>query len=44
MHYIKRHIEPLFRHTLKRGKNILLLAARQSGKTTLIKNLLQNMS
>jgi uncharacterized protein len=36
MHYITRKIEHKFNHTLKRGKSILLLGARQTGKTTLL--------
>lgn len=39
MDYINRQIEPLIFQTLKRGKSILLLGARQTGKTTLISNL-----
>jgi len=37
MSYIHRLIEKNFRQTLKRGKSILLLGPRQTGKTTLIK-------
>jgi len=36
MKYIKRLIEDRIRHTLGRGKSVLLLGARQTGKTTLI--------
>src|ERR1700733_8406978 len=36
MNYIKRKILPSISHTLQRGKSILLLGARQTGKTTLI--------
>jgi len=36
MKYISRDIEKEIRHTLKRGKSVLLLGARQTGKTTLI--------
>jgi uncharacterized protein len=39
MDYIKRTIEPPIRHTLARGKSILLLGARQTGKTMLIRRL-----
>lgn len=36
MRYIPRTLEERIRHTLKRGKSVLLLGARQTGKTTLI--------
>ncbi len=36
MKYLKRNIYPLVQHTLQRGKSILLLGARQTGKTTFI--------
>ena len=36
MKYIKRLQEDRIRHTLKRDKSVLLLGARQTGKTTLI--------
>lgn len=36
MKYVKRLIEDSIRHTLSRGKSVLLLGARQTGKTTLI--------
>lgn len=36
MVYLNRHILPAIQHTLKRGKSVLLLGARQTGKTTLI--------
>jgi uncharacterized protein len=36
MKYIKRLIEDRIRHALGRGKSVLLLGARQTGKTTLI--------
>ncbi len=39
MQYIQRVIEPLIQQTLARGKSILLLGARQTGKTTLLKHL-----
>ncbi len=35
MKYIKRLIEDRIRHTLERDKSVLLLGARQTGKTTL---------
>ena len=35
MKYIKRLLEDKIRHTLQRGKSVLLLGARQTGKTTL---------
>lgn len=37
--YIKRSIEKPLEHHLERGKSILLLGARQTGKTTLLKHL-----
>ena len=36
MKYIQRFLEERIRHTFKRGKSVLLLGARQTGKTTLI--------
>ncbi|MFH1692203.1 MAG: AAA family ATPase [Candidatus Omnitrophota bacterium] len=36
MEYIKRLLEDKIRHTLKRNKSVLLLGARQTGKTTLV--------
>ncbi len=36
MKYIKRLLEYRIRHTLNRNKSVLLLGARQTGKTTLI--------
>lgn len=39
--YIHRQIEGRFSHALERGKSILLLGARQTGKTTLIKHQIQ---
>ncbi|MFH1189350.1 MAG: ATP-binding protein [Candidatus Omnitrophota bacterium] len=36
MKYVKRLIEDRIRHTLERNKSVLLLGARQTGKTTLI--------
>lgn len=41
MEYIPRLIEKEIKHTLQRGKSILLLGARQTGKTTLIKHQLK---
>jgi len=38
MSYIPRLIENIITETLKRGKSILLLGARQTGKTTLLKH------
>lgn len=35
MKYIKRFLEDKIRHALKRNKSVLLLGARQTGKTTL---------
>jgi predicted AAA+ superfamily ATPase len=39
MDYIKRAIEPLLQETLKRGRSILLLGPRQTGKTTLLERI-----
>lgn len=39
MNYIRRSIEPLLTESLARGKSILLLGARQTGKTTMLKHL-----
>jgi len=39
MKYIPRLIETSMRHSLKRNKSILLLGARQTGKTTLIRQI-----
>ncbi len=44
MNYIPRKIEPLLKDTLKRHKSILLLGARQTGKTTLINRLKPDLS
>lgn len=39
MKYVSRYIEPLLLATLKKGKSILLLGPRQTGKTTVINRL-----
>lgn len=39
MEYIERTLDPLIRATLNRGKSILLLGPRQTGKTTLVNRL-----
>lgn len=39
MNYLKRLLEPRIKHALMRKKSILLLGARQSGKSTLLKHL-----
>jgi predicted AAA+ superfamily ATPase len=39
MRYIERSLEKSLRHHLSRGKSILLLGPRQTGKTTLVKTL-----
>lgn len=39
MNYISRKIEPNIRRNLDRGKSILLLGARQTGKTTLLQKI-----
>lgn len=36
MTYLRRAITPFLQHTLQRGKSLLLLGARQTGKTTLV--------
>lgn len=38
MKYQTRLLEPRLQHILERGKNVLLLGARQTGKTTFLKN------
>lgn len=43
MEYIKRLLEDKIRHTLKRDKSVLLLGARQTGKTTLISRFRHDM-
>ena len=44
MKYVKRLIEDRIRHTLKRDKSVLLLGARQTGKTTLIQQFKHDLS
>ena len=44
MDYLTRSIESSIRHQLTRGKSVLLLGARQTGKTTLIKQLNPTLS
>jgi predicted AAA+ superfamily ATPase len=39
MNYIRRLLQQPLRHALERGKSVLLLGARQTGKTTLINHL-----
>jgi predicted AAA+ superfamily ATPase len=39
MQYIERHLEPRLRGVLRRGRSVLLLGARQTGKTTLVERL-----
>ena len=39
MNYIVRTVEAGFRHALARGRSVLLLGARQTGKTTLVQRL-----
>ncbi|MBS0357905.1 MAG: ATP-binding protein [Proteobacteria bacterium] len=41
MAYIHRLLEQSLQHTIQRGKSVLLLGARQTGKTTLIENQLK---
>jgi len=43
MKYIKRLLEDKIRHTLGRSKSVLLLGARQTGKTTLISQFRHDM-
>lgn len=38
MRYIKRFLEDRIRHTIERNKSVLLLGARQTGKTTLTRH------
>jgi len=44
MNYLSRKIEGNIRSTLQRGKSILLLGARQTGKTTLLEQLKPDLS
>jgi len=44
MKYIKRLLEERIRYTLKRGKSVLLLGARQTGKTTLVNRFKNDLS
>lgn len=44
MNYVSRAIENLIQHDLNRGKSILLLGPRQTGKTTLIQRLSTDFS
>jgi len=39
MNYIPRLLEQPIKHALVRGKSVMLLGARQTGKTTLINHL-----
>jgi len=39
MDFLPREIEQRFKRALDRGKSILLLGPRQTGKTTLVKSL-----
>lgn len=43
MKYIKRLLEDRIRHTLERDKSVLLLGARQTGKTTLTRQFKHDM-
>lgn len=40
MIYLKRLLEEALNHALQRGKSVILLGARQTGKTTLLKKYL----
>lgn len=40
MIYLKRLLEETLDHVLQRGKSVILLGARQTGKTTLLKKYL----
>ncbi|MEK6715461.1 MAG: AAA family ATPase [Candidatus Omnitrophota bacterium] len=44
MEYIQRLLEGRIRHTFERGKSVLLLGARQTGKTTLIRRFKHDLS
>jgi len=44
MNYIKRLIEDKIRHTIKRNKSVLILGARQTGKTTFISRFQSDLS
>ncbi|MBI3251901.1 MAG: ATP-binding protein [Candidatus Omnitrophica bacterium] len=44
MKYIQRILEPKIRHTLRRNKSVLLLGARQTGKTTLLRRFPADLS
>ncbi len=44
MDYIQRDLEKPIRHALSRGRSVLLLGARQTGKTTLINRLNADLS
>lgn len=44
MDYIPRTIEPALKHALARGKSVLLLGPRQTGKTTLVERMQADLS
>ncbi len=44
MKYIPRLLESRIRHTLERGKSVLLMGARQTGKTTLVSQFKSNLA
>jgi len=44
MNYINRFLEDKIRHTIERDKSVLLLGARQTGKTTLTNQFKSNLS
>jgi len=41
MPYIKRLIQPIFEKVLAQNKSIMLLGPRQTGKTTLVEELIE---
>ena len=44
MKYIPRLLEDRIRHTVERGKSVLLMGARQTGKTTLVRQFKSDLS
>ena len=44
MNYLPRRLEPSLHHAIKRGKSVLLLGPRQTGKTTMINRIEADLS